>query len=165
MPATALQSNWCKMKKQSSRKILFALAGLAALLVLLVITAIAAVFLLYTQPKWLTFSEKQEMPTGLPLSLDEEIREGIHVATGFRVGEGLELVIGNCTNCHSAKLVTQNRFTKEGWTNVIRWMQETQGLWDLGANEEVIVAYLSTHYAPEARGRRKSLEVEWYDLE
>ncbi|WP_291779103.1 cytochrome C [Cecembia sp.] len=153
------------MKEQSPRKILVALAGLAALLVVLVLTAIVSILLLYTEPEWLSVSDKPELPTGNPVTIEEEISEGVHVPTGFKVGEGLELVIGNCTNCHSAKLVTQNRFTKEGWINVIRWMQETQGLWDLGTNEESIVAYLSTHYAPEARGRRKPLEVEWYDLE
>ncbi len=153
------------MKEHSPKKILITLAGLAALLVVLVLTAMVSVLLLYSEPKWLTVSEKPKLPTEDPIALEEEIRECIHVPTGFIAGEGLQLVIGNCTNCHSAKLVTQNRFTKEGWTNVIRWMQETQGLWDLGSNEEEIVNYLAKHYAPEARGRRKPLEVEWYDLE
>lgn len=94
------------------------------------------------------------------------IENGIHVATGFKDDKGLQAVIFSCTPCHSAKLVTQNRANKEGWINVIRWMQETQNLWDLGANEEIIVNYLAKNYAPEDKGRRDILEnIEWYELE
>ena len=86
--------------------------------------------------------------------------------TGFVEGEGMMLVVNNCTNCHSAKLVTQNRMTKEQWMATIRWMQETQNLWSLGANEEPIVNYLAQYYAPIAKGRRQHLTaVEWYELE
>ncbi|MBC2838114.1 cytochrome C [Robiginitalea sp. SC105] len=96
----------------------------------------------------------------------EGISGGIHVQTGFRAGEGLPVVISNCTPCHSAELVTQNRMTREGWESTIRWMQETQNLWELGDNEAVILDYLATYYAPEEKGRRQNLEnIEWYELE
>jgi hypothetical protein len=95
-----------------------------------------------------------------------KVENGIHVRTGFVEGNGLMAVVNNCTNCHSAKLVTQNRMSKERWRATIRWMQETQNLWDLGENEEIIVNYLATHYAPDEQGRRPPLEnIEWYDLE
>ncbi|MBA6315522.1 monoheme cytochrome C [Cellulophaga baltica] len=95
----------------------------------------------------------------------DKIENGIHVRTGFVEGEGLMLVVQNCTSCHSAKLVTQNRMSKEKWLATIRWMQETQNLWDLGVNEEPILKYLSTYYAPNQIGRRANLEnVEWYHL-
>ncbi|ADV51468.1 monoheme cytochrome c, putative [Cellulophaga algicola DSM 14237] len=95
----------------------------------------------------------------------DKIENGIHVRTGFVEGEGLLLVVQNCTSCHSAKLVTQNRMSKEKWLATIRWMQETQNLWDLGVNEEPILNYLSTYYAPNQIGRRANLEnVEWYEL-
>lgn len=97
---------------------------------------------------------------------EDLIENGIHVATGFVDGDGLAEVIQNCTNCHSAKLVTQNRMTKEGWIATIRWMQETQNLWDLGNNEEIIVNYLAANYAPDKKGRRDVLtNIEWYTLE
>ena len=84
----------------------------------------------------------------------------------FKEGEHRLLVIANCTGCHSAKLVTQNRATREGWRNMIRWMQETQNLKDLGADEEKILDYLSANYAPTEQGRRQNLTVEeWYRLE
>src|SRR5690606_9609291 len=96
----------------------------------------------------------------------QEIVDGKHVATGLVADEGLNLVIVHCTGCHSAKLVTQNRFNEEGWIRVIRWMQETQNLWDLGESEEAIVNYLSKHYEPEFAGRRRPLnDIEWYELE
>ncbi|MEM9075840.1 MAG: monoheme cytochrome C [Bacteroidota bacterium] len=97
---------------------------------------------------------------------EDKIENGIHVATGFVDGDGLTEVIQNCTNCHSAKLVTQNRMSKEGWVATIRWMQETQNLWDLGNNEEIIVNYLATNYAPDKKGRRDILtDIDWYTLE
>jgi hypothetical protein len=113
--------------------------------------------------------EKQAIGPGSPMaSLEDEIVNGIHVPTGLIYDEGFEIVRATCTACHSAKLVTQNRATKEGWTQMIRWMQETQGLWDLGANEGQIISYLAKNYAPEEIGRRANLDVaaiEWYILE
>ena len=92
--------------------------------------------------------------------------DSIHVATGFFQGENVELVIANCTGCHSSRLIIQNRATKEGWLGMIKWMQETQNLPDLGENEEKIIDYLATYYAPENQGRRKPLtEIQWYELE
>jgi malonyl CoA-acyl carrier protein transacylase len=95
----------------------------------------------------------------------DKIENGIHVRTGLVDAVGLMTVVNNCTNCHSAKLVTQNRMNKERWVSTIRWMQETQNLWDLGPNEEVIVNYLVTNYPPSKKGRRENLiDIEWYDL-
>jgi hypothetical protein len=98
----------------------------------------------------------------------DKVVDGIHVQTGLIYAEGFEIVRATCTACHSAKLVTQNRATREGWVQMIRWMQETQGLWDLGKNEVVIVDYLAKYYAPEEVGRRANLDIaaiEWYILD
>lgn len=105
--------------------------------------------------------------TESPIEIDEDLIEnGIHVRTGFVDDEGLMTVVNNCTNCHSSKIVTQNRMSKERWIATIKWMQETQNLWDLGGNEEIIVAYLAKNYAPTKKGRREGLtNIEWYDLE
>ena len=76
------------------------------------------------------------------------------------------MVIANCTPCHSSKLVIQNRATRDGWESMIQWMQETQNLWDLGTNQEIILDYLARNYAPENKGRRANLEnIEWYELD
>lgn len=96
---------------------------------------------------------------------NEEIQGGVHVATGLVADEGLNQVIANCTGCHSSQLIIQNRASREGWIEVIRWMQRTQNLWDLGENEEIIVSYLSRNYAPVWKGRRAPLtDIEWYEL-
>lgn len=102
----------------------------------------------------------------LPL-VNAQIKDGKDIATGLLAGEGLNVVKSHCLACHSSDLIVQNRFTREGWHKKIVWMQETQGLWDLGESEPVILNYLAANYAPEEfRGRRKPLaEVEWYELD
>lgn len=111
--------------------------------------------------------QKEENPNKVKANTDQVI-DGIHVATGLIYAEGFDLVRNTCTGCHSAQLITQNRATRSGWQSMIRWMQRTQGLWELGANEGPILDYLATHYAPEEVGRRANLDVEaieWYVLD
>ncbi len=96
----------------------------------------------------------------------DKIENGIHVRTGLIDSEGLMAVVSNCTNCHSAKLLTQNRMSADQWNETIKWMQETQNLWDLGGNQEIIVKYLTTNYPYKKKGRRAILSnIEWYELE
>lgn len=84
---------------------------------------------------------------------------------GLIVDDNYKLVEQNCSACHSLKLVTQNRATKEGWKEIIVWMQETQKLWDLGENEPKIISYLGKNYAPNKKGRRQNLKnIDWYEL-
>lgn len=86
--------------------------------------------------------------------------------TGFIEDVGMSAVVNNCTNCHSARLVTQNRMSREAWKATIKWMQETQNLWDLGEKEPIILDYLAKNYAPESKGRRQNLTIDkWYVLE
>lgn len=99
--------------------------------------------------------------------IDEDLVEnGIHVRTGLIAADGYMEVVNNCTVCHSAKLVTQNRMNAERWAATIDWMQQTQNLWELGKNEEIIINYLVTNYPPKKVGRRASLaDIDWYELE
>lgn len=95
-----------------------------------------------------------------------KIENGIHLRTGLVEAEGLITVVNNCTSCHSAKLIIQNRMTAERWNKTIKWMQETQNLGDLGSNQEIIVNYLVTNYPPKMIGRREILtNIDWYELE
>ena len=75
----------------------------------------------------------------------------------LEAGDNVELVVGHCSACHSLAIVTQNRMSREGWADTIRWMQESQGLWPLGDAEPLILDYLSKHYAPLNTGRRPPL--------
>ncbi|MBT8244589.1 MAG: monoheme cytochrome C [Winogradskyella sp.] len=118
-------------------------------------------------PDMLDFNLKQETIALTPVEIDEDLIEnGVHVRTGFIEAEGYTTVINNCTNCHSSKIVLQNRMSAERWNATIKWMQETQNLWDLGRNQEIIVNYLATNYPPIKKGRRMVLtNIEWYELE
>ena len=83
-------------------------------------------------------------------------------ATGLIIAPGFEQVKKTCTVCHSPKLVTQNRADRDGWLEMIRWMQAKQGLQDLEpALENTILDYLATHYRPTAASRRPPLEVQF----
>ena len=66
--------------------------------------------------------------------------------SGFVIDDGWKLTNAHCAACHSAKLVTQNRMDRGGWEDIIRLMQAEHGLWDLGADETVIIDYLTLHY-------------------
>ncbi|MFY0688439.1 MAG: cytochrome C [Cyclobacteriaceae bacterium] len=121
---------------------------------LLVVLANVMMIYLLLSPPVEQDSQQEVVAANLPIDLDEWID-----------AEGVEIVAQNCAACHSAKLVTQNRATKEGWLSIIRWMQSTQNLWDLGENEAIILKYLSENYAPQKKGRRTNLEsIEWYKL-
>lgn len=96
------------------------------------------------------------------------VLNGLDKTTGLVINPGFELIRSQCTGCHSAKLVTQNRLNRSGWESAIRWMQQTQGLWDLGDYESKILDYLEINYGPEPSGRRKNLELDdrdWYPIQ
>lgn len=135
-------------------------------LTLVVVLITAATIWCYVDPQWsagVTSSEGPKEKSAIPVPL---ISNKVHAASGLKEGAGLQVVVANCTACHSARLITQNRATKEGWKSMIKWMQQTQGLWPLGKNEEIILDYLAKNYPPTKKGRRANLEnVEWYVLE
>lgn len=151
-----------KFKEQTRRAFYMLFALVAAFVAIVGIV----IYLLKNPSSTTTSPEEKIVVVDSIQQIDpDKIENGIHLRTGFVEGEGLTTVINNCTNCHSAKLVTQNRMTKEQWQATIHWMQETQNLWDLGDNEEIILNYLATHYAPTKEGRRKNLQdIEWYTL-
>ena len=136
-----------------------------------IINKLAAIFFITVSLPFLAqlgphlFHEKGKVETA---EIEEEapvIVDGIDVESGLIYDEGYELVKMQCANCHSLELVTQNRASRAGWEENIRWMQETQGLWDLGDLEAPILDYLSKNYGPKKSGRRPNLKnIEWYDL-
>lgn len=118
---------------------------------------------------WSKKGEVREMPEGFEYSGTAFVdSNGIHVMTGLKYGPGFVEVQRHCLACHSSKLITQSRSTREGWEQTLAWMQQTQGLWDLGADKSKILDYLAEYYAPEEIGRRASLnqnEISWFELE
>ncbi len=94
--------------------------------------------------------------------------DSLHVVGGFIAEGDYLLAIKHCTSCHAAELVVQNRASREGWEQLIRWMQRTQKLWDLGEDEDAVLNYLATYYAPKDIGRRANVQLsssDWYYIE
>ncbi len=87
--------------------------------------------------------------------------------TGLIVDENLYMVKAQCTSCHSSKLIMANHFTRDGWKQKIRWMQEKHNLWELGETEKQVLDYLEKNYAPtQASARRAPLkDIKWYRLD
>lgn len=81
--------------------------------------------------------------------------------TGLLVAPGWELVRANCTSCHSARLITQQRGGAAHWRSIIEWMQKTQNLWPLDPDiEAAIIQYLATAYPPAPGSRRPPIPDE-----
>lgn len=80
-------------------------------------------------------------------------------ATGLKVAKGMDVVIANCTVCHSAKFITLQKGDRDTWLQMIRWMQRTQGLWDFDSKtEDTILTYLEKNYPPGKASRRPNLK-------
>jgi len=78
--------------------------------------------------------------------------------TGLIIAEGWQAVAGNCLECHSAQMITQNAGNKAIWRSRIRWMQSTQGLGILAPELEAdILDYLSRNYGERAPTRRAAI--------
>ncbi len=78
--------------------------------------------------------------------------------TGLIMEQDWEIVRANCTPCHSAKLITQQRGTAAQWLTMIRWMQAKQNLWPFDEQtERRIITYLADNYAPDAARRRAAI--------
>ncbi|MFK7863080.1 MAG: hypothetical protein AB8B95_02525 [Pseudohongiellaceae bacterium] len=94
----------------------------------------------------------------LTLSAGTATAQTIDNDTGLIEGAGWQVVAQNCTQCHSAQMITQNSGTRAVWKSRILWMQETQGLEELSENtEEAILGYLAQHYGQKEYSRRSGL--------
>jgi hypothetical protein len=78
--------------------------------------------------------------------------------SGLKMTGDWQLVLGNCIACHSPKLITQQRGTRDQWLHMIRWMQEKQNLWQFEPEvEDKIVSYLAENYPPSEDQRRAAI--------
>jgi hypothetical protein len=85
----------------------------------------------------------------------ETAEKKVDEATGLIMDAHWELIKNNCIACHSARQILQQRATRQGWTDIIRWMQATQNLWKFDAETEgKILDYLEKNYAPSGEYRR-----------
>lgn len=66
------------------------------------------------------------------------------------MGEGRDLVEVLCDACHSLKLVTQQRLSRDSWSETLVWMVEDQGMPELDAESEALILdYLEQHYGAD----------------
>jgi hypothetical protein len=87
----------------------------------------------------------------IPVLAADEVDE----ATGLKIAAGWEAVRAHCGGCHSHALVTGQRADRQTWLDMIRWMQETQNLWQFEpATETAILDYLAANYPPQPNRRR-----------
>lgn len=148
-------------KKSEKDELFLHIDGVVKVVKIVFVIILIFPFALYFSTK-INFDKQKE---DIKISEDLLIENGIDVESGLIVDEGFEIVKGTCAACHSLDLVTQNSATREGWKDIIVWMQKTQKLWDLGENETVILDYLEKNYPPKKQGRRAPLkDIEWYEL-
>lgn len=152
------------MREQDFQKVFGQIQTAVVAILVVLFVSLGAAWLAFERPDlFLSAPEQEEQSPSEPPLIQAATEDSEPL---FKEGEHKLLVIANCTGCHSGKLVTQNRATREGWRNMIRWMQETQNLKDLGEDEAKILDYLAASYAPADQGRRQNLKVEeWYELE
>ena len=82
-------------------------------------------------------------------------------ASGLIIADGWETVRAHCGGCHSHALVTGQRGDRDTWLAMIRWMQESQNLWQFDPQtENTILDYLATNYPPRRNFRRPPLSQE-----
>lgn len=73
---------------------------------------------------------------------------------GLPEGPGRDTVLGNCTVCHNAAIILQNAMSRKKWDELITWMQEEQGMWELDAEtRDTILDYLATFRGLDAVGK------------
>ncbi len=78
--------------------------------------------------------------------------------TGLTLEGDWQLVQANCTECHSALLITQNAGSRGIWQIRIATMRNTHGMDELDADIEArILDYLAEHYGQRQASRRAPL--------
>jgi hypothetical protein len=68
---------------------------------------------------------------------------------GLPPGLGQEDTYYACNVCHSIRLVTQQRLSRERWDELLDWMVEKQGMPPLPEEDRALVlGYLAEHFNP-----------------
>lgn len=80
----------------------------------------------------------------------------INPENGLIIDENVELIENNCLACHNSSLIVNMNVNREAWIATIRWMQESEGLWEIPVdNENKILDYLTKHYGEKYNTRRR----------
>lgn len=74
---------------------------------------------------------------------------------GLPDAPGREEVFAYCGACHSMQLVVQQGQTRSGWSELLAWMYEEQGMPELEPEEEKLVLdYLAKYVDPKSQKER-----------
>jgi hypothetical protein len=69
---------------------------------------------------------------------------------GLPKAPGQEEVFYLCNACHSIRLVTQQRLSRQRWDRLLDWMVEEQGMGELAPEDRsLILDYLTTYYGQD----------------
>ena len=69
---------------------------------------------------------------------------------GLPAAPGQEEVFYLCDACHSIRLVTQQRLSRQRWDQLLDWMVEEQGMAELHPEDRgLILDYLTTYYGQD----------------
>ncbi|ECL3339826.1 monoheme cytochrome C [Campylobacter jejuni] len=80
----------------------------------------------------------------------------INPDTGLIINPDSPLVEANCLACHGSNLITNMHASRKAWLAAIRWMQDSEGLWEIEPeDEEKILNYLEKYYGEKYDTRRR----------
>ncbi|MEO3415033.1 aldehyde dehydrogenase [Roseovarius sp. CAU 1744] len=72
---------------------------------------------------------------------------------------GVETTFYACTACHSEMIVAQQGLTREEWDDMLEWMVEEQGMYEIEEPERSeILDYLAAHYNTDRPNFPRPLE-------
>ena len=69
-------------------------------------------------------------------------------------GEGKDVLMENCANCHTLQKMTAGEWDTEEWRTITRDMRKSYGAKVPDGKEDLLVSYLSSTFAPESHLRR-----------
>lgn len=70
---------------------------------------------------------------------------------GLPRDEGVDLVAGICSSCHSVQIIMSQRHSQERWSELITWMSDTQGMAPLPDDfRGDIEVYLAKHFGEDS---------------
>lgn len=71
----------------------------------------------------------------------------------FPDGTNRDEVFYYCTACHSSRLVSNQRMSRERWDESLTWMTERHGMGELeGEMREAFLDYLADAFGPDSAG-------------